>query len=93
MHMFVKQYMRLQFARDANENYKEKRTKLVCRKNYTLNHAFLEDYFNLVSIAGGSCAAQPGHREACQEGLCTAMFEQFAQMLYRGFVYRVEEIE
>jgi hypothetical protein len=29
MHLFVKQYMRLQKARDADESYEEKRTKLV----------------------------------------------------------------
>lgn len=28
MHLFVKQYMRLQLSRDADENYEEKRTKL-----------------------------------------------------------------
>lgn len=28
IHLFVKQYMRLQFSRDADENYEEKRTKL-----------------------------------------------------------------
>lgn len=27
MHMFVRHYMRLQFARDAEESYEEKRTK------------------------------------------------------------------
>jgi hypothetical protein len=29
MHMFVKQYMRLQFDRDGDESYEEKRTKIV----------------------------------------------------------------
>jgi hypothetical protein len=29
MHLFVKQYMRLQMARDADEDYEEKRTKVV----------------------------------------------------------------
>ena len=29
MHMFVKKYMRLQFDREAEENYEEKRTRIV----------------------------------------------------------------
>ena len=29
MHLFVKKYMRLQFDREAEENYKEKRTRIV----------------------------------------------------------------
>jgi hypothetical protein len=32
MHMFVKQYMRLLSARDADEDYEEKRTKVVRRR-------------------------------------------------------------
>lgn len=38
MHMFVKQYMRLQFDRDADESYEEKRTKIggVVLKTKTL---------------------------------------------------------
>ena len=36
MHMFVKHYMRLQFDRDAEESYEEKRTKIV--SNYISHH-------------------------------------------------------
>jgi hypothetical protein len=77
MHMFVRQYMRLLYDREADENYQEKRTKVVSQIFLPCALWFpnsCHDLYGDCSAANslfwlaewGSCAVQLHNRETCQ---------------------------
>jgi hypothetical protein len=58
MHMFVKRCMCLQFSRDADENYEEKRTKLVSGKTCRFQVEFRKGIIYIVVAGRSSRASQ-----------------------------------
>ena len=104
IHVFVSQYTRLQFDRESDESYREKRTRIVSQ---IYLHAVLNLLLLYLSISNKTdnlslfCANQSGalmrtniaiERQASKV-YTRKMFEQFGENLFEDGSYQVEEVE
>ena len=104
MHVFVRQYMRLQFDRERNESYEEKRTMIV---NMLLPFKKIDFCFLLISAQelisfililslcqGGAVRQANLAIERHASKIYTRnMFEEFGRLLIEGTAYNVTEVE
>ena len=89
MHVFVRQYMRLQFDRERNESYEEKRTMIV---NMLL--PFKKSILILSLCQGGAVRQANLAIERHASKIYTRnMFEEFGRLLIEGTAYNVTEVE